>query len=79
MERCVNIYLWKGNKKCIRNLETTLKKTLREREVYEDIKTVNERGNQVEFFPNEYVNFMCSLVNHTFKSISSSHKSSSHK
>lgn len=76
----VHIYLWKGNKKIIRNVETRIKKLLREREAYDDINTVNERGNQVEFFPNEYVNFMCSLVNHTIKSFSSSRKlASSHK
>ena len=75
----VHIHLWRGNKNTIRKIETIIKKTLRERDAYDDINTVNERGNQVEFFPNEYVNFMCSFVNHTFKSISSSYKSSSHK
>lgn len=70
----VHIYLWEGNKKKIRDLETRIKKILRERKVYDDIKTVNERGNQIEFFPNEYIQFMCSLVNHTIKSFSSTHK-----
>tara|TARA_B110000967_G_C18486798_1_gene364822 strand:+ start:174 stop:587 length:414 start_codon:yes stop_codon:yes gene_type:complete len=70
----VHLYLWKGNKKTMRNLETRIKRTLREQNVYEDIKTVNERGNQVEFFPNEYLRFMGSLVNHTIKTFSSTYK-----
>ena len=74
----VNIYLWRGNKKNIRALETKIKKILREKKDYDDIKTVNERGNQVEFFPNEYEQFMVSLVNSTIKSLfKNTHKLSS--
>ena len=70
----IHLYLWRGNKKSIRTLETKIKKILREKEAYDDIKTVNERGNQVEFFPNEYVQFMVSLVNSTIKSLSNNRK-----
>ena len=63
----VHIYIWRGDRKNIRNLETKVKKLIRENETFNDIKTINERGNQVEFFPNEYVDFMVSLVNKTIQ------------
>ena len=37
----VNIYLWRGNKKNIRALETKIKKILGEKKDYDDIKTVS--------------------------------------
>lgn len=70
----VHIYIWKGKRKRIRALETTIKKILRENEEYDDVKTINERGNQVEYFPNEYAEFMVSFVSKTIRSLRASSK-----
>lgn len=73
----VHLYIWRGNRRAIRQAETKLKQLLRETVAYDDINTINKRGNQVEFFPNEYINFMVSLVTNTIKKIKN--KTSLHK
>lgn len=58
----VKINLYFGNENDIINLETDIKRQLRKNK-YDYLFVNNERGNQVEFIPNEYVGKLMSLIN----------------
>ena len=56
------IYLYSDNKLIIKNLETNIKRRLKENK-HDHIYVKNERNNQVEFFPNENISDIIKLIN----------------
>lgn len=63
----IHIYLFYSSHNKILNLETYIKRKLRKQR-YDDLFVQNQRGNQLEFFPNEYLKFMHHLCSRAINS-----------